>query len=90
MYMKLSGPTTYEAIYSKQDARDEDDDVELRDEALNNGEENLTVTVVVQALQDEALSNGDEEAFTIAEEVCVEGLKERRPSACPLKTCSLK
>ena len=87
-------PTIYTCSCSIHDAQDEDgpwddDDVELRDEALGNGEEDLTVAVVVHALRDEVLSNGEEELLTIAEEVVVEGLRECRPSASPLKTCPL-
>ena len=61
--------------------KDDDDDVELHEGrhrhggALSNGEEDLTVAVVVHALQDEVLSNGDEEVLATAGEVKVEGLR---------------
>ena len=71
--------TTCEDIYSVHDVRNEDDDVELHDEALG------------VVLRNEALNNGDEEAVTIAEEIGVEGLKEEcGPSeSTPSKACSL-
>ena len=86
--------TTYEARYSVHDAHEDDprvddDDVELRHEALTSDEEDLLADVVVHALRHEARSNGDEEVVTIAEEVGVEGLRGCRPSASLLKTCSL-
>ena len=66
MYMKCGRPTVYtraEAWYcSIHDEVHKDDgkDVELHEEALNNGEEDRTVAAIVQALRDEVLSNGDE------------------------------
>ena len=82
--MKLTGPTIYTcscSVYDEDDPWDDDDDVELRHEALASDEEDLLADVVVLALRREARSNGDEEVLTVAEEVGVEGLRGCRPSA---------
>ena len=49
----------------------DDDDVELHEEALSNGEEDLIVAAMVQSLRDEVFNNGE----ATAGEKWVEGLR---------------